>query len=209
MFEKEGDYRAFEDMVAEVQERVPMRILAWCFMPNHWHLVLWPRGDGDLSEYLRRLTLTHAQRWHAHRRTAGSGHLYQGRFKSFIVQDDGHLLTVCRYVEANALRGKLVERAESWRWGSLWRACRPRPDVGPRVEEWPLPRPGAWVTYVNECAPPSELAAVRSCAQRGAPYGSKMWAEDVARRLGLHSTLRPRGRPKKVPDPFFTVRGGG
>jgi putative transposase len=193
MFEKEGDYCAFEDMVAEVQERVPMRILAWCFMPNHWHLVLWPRGDGELSEYMRRLTVTHAQRWHAYRRTAGSG----------------HLLTVCRYVEANALRGKLVERAESWRWGSLWRACRPRPDVGPRVEEWPLPRPSAWVAYVNEGAPPSELAAVRSCAQRGAPYGSKMWTEAVARRLGLHSTLRPRGRPKKVPDPFFTVRGGG
>lgn len=209
IFEKEHDYRAFEDTVAEVQERVPVRILAWCFMPNHWHLVLWPQRDGELSDFMRLLTLTHAQRWHAHRHSAGSGHLYQGRFKSFIVQDDSHLLTVCRYVEANALRGRLAERAENWRWGSLWRVCRPRPDVGPRIEEWPLPRPREWLAYVNESPPGAELAAVRSCAQRGAPYGDSAWTETVARRLGLHSTMRPRGRPKKVPDPFSRPSASG
>jgi putative transposase len=56
---------------------------------------------------------------HAHRRTAGTGHLDQGRFKSFSVQSDEHFLTVHRYVERNALRANLVGRAEDWRWGSL------------------------------------------------------------------------------------------
>lgn len=88
ILEKDEDYRAFERVLREVQERVAMRILAYCLMPNHWHLVVWPRRDGDLSTFMRLLTLTHTQRWHAHRRSAGSGHLYQGRFKSFIVQTD-------------------------------------------------------------------------------------------------------------------------
>ena len=90
-------------------------------MPNHWHLVLWPRQDRDLSRFMGWLTLTHTQRWHAHRGTGGTGHVYQARFKSFPVQADEHFLTVCRYVERNALRAKLVKRAADWRWCSLWR----------------------------------------------------------------------------------------
>jgi putative transposase len=81
-------------------------------MPNHWHLVLWPRKKGELSEFMRWLTVTHTQRWHASHRTSGTGPLYQGRFKSFPIEDDDHLLAVVRYVERNALRAKLVARAE-------------------------------------------------------------------------------------------------
>ena len=62
-----------------------------------------------------------AMRWHAHYHSAGTGHLYQGRFKAFPVEDDDHFYSVVRYVERNALRAKLVPRAEQWRWSSLWR----------------------------------------------------------------------------------------
>lgn len=203
IFERDGDYLAFERTLAEVQERIPMRILAWCLMPNHWHLVLWPRLDGDLSNYMRLLTLTHTQRWHAHRATAGSGHLYQGRFKSFVIQDDAHFLTVCRYVEANALRGGLVRRAEDWRWCSLWRAYREHAKEPPCVDLWPLTRPQDWVVYVNEPQTPAEIEGVRRCAHRGTPYGEAPWVQDVARELSLQCTLRGRGRPRKGPDPFF------
>jgi putative transposase len=122
LFEHDGDYAAFERVLHEARERVAMRLLAYCVMPNHWHLVLWPYRDGDLSRFLGWLTLTHTQRWHAYRQTVGTGHLYQGRFKSFVVQTDDHLLSVCRYVERNAVRAGLVERAEAWRWSSLWPA---------------------------------------------------------------------------------------
>src|SRR5713101_412578 len=88
--------------------RTPIRILGYCLMPNHWHLVLWPRDDGQLSEFMRWLTVTHTQRWHAHHHTAGTGPVYQGRFKSFPVQSDEHVITVCRYVERNPLRANLV-----------------------------------------------------------------------------------------------------
>ena len=118
IFDSAGDYLAFEQILADVQQRVGTRILAWCLMPNHWHLVLWPHRDGELSNFLRLATVIHAQRWHAYRGTAGTGHLYQGRFKAFSVQEDAHFLTVCRYVEANALRAELVARAENWRWGA-------------------------------------------------------------------------------------------
>jgi len=121
IFNTDSDYNAFENVIAQACERVPMRILSYSVMPNHWHMVLWPQQDGDLSRFVNWLTLTHTQRWHAHRHSAGSGHLYQGRFKSFIVQRDEYLLTVCCYVERNAVRADLVERAENWRWSSLWR----------------------------------------------------------------------------------------
>lgn len=197
IFDRDGDYLAFERTLAQVQERVPMRLLAWCLMPNHWHLVLWPRADGDLSHYMRLVTLTHTQRWHAHRATAGTGHLYQGRFKSFVVQDDAHFLTVCRYVEANALRGNLVERAEQWRWCSLWRTCTGATNEAPRIDTWPVTCPTGWTAYVNEAGPPAELENLRRCAQRGTPYGDEGWIDKAARQLGLQCTLRDRGRPKK------------
>jgi putative transposase len=169
-------------------------------MPNHWHLVLWPRQDGHLSEYMRLVTLTHTQRWHAYNGSAGSGHLYQGRFKSFVVQDDAHFLTVCRYVEANALRAGLVARAEEWRWCSLRRALQPGSREASRIEPWPVERPQGWTEYVNQPQTLSEIEAVRRSAYRGLPYGQPMWARDMAHRLGLDCALRLRGRPKKAQE---------
>src|SRR5262245_4653482 len=141
LFEKDGDYDAFERVLAEAVARVPVAVLAYCVMPNHWHLVVRPQRDGDLSRFVGWLTLTHTQRWHAHHHTAGSGHLYQGRFKSFPVQEDEHLLTVCRYVERNPLRAGLVGRAEDWRWSSLWRRERGPEAARALLAEWPVPRP--------------------------------------------------------------------
>jgi REP-associated tyrosine transposase len=197
IFETDRDYLAFERILAEVQERVPMRILAWCVMPNHWHLVLWPRHDGDLSNYMRLVTLTHTQRLHAYRASAGTGHVYQGRFKSFVVQDDRHFIAVSRYVEANALSGELVSRAEDWRWGSLWRLQRGDEAQAPRLHPWPVAKPSDWVKYVNQRPEAVEIKALRRCASRGTPYGDEAWTQDMAEQLGLESTLRPRGRPVK------------
>ena len=118
MFDDDGDYAAFVRVLGETCERFPaVAVVTFCLMPNHWHLVLWPAGDGALSEFMRVLTVTHTQRWHAHRRSAGQGPVYQGRFKSFPIEADGHLLTVGRYVERNAVRANLAERAAAWPWG--------------------------------------------------------------------------------------------
>jgi putative transposase len=126
LFKKDGDFAAFEQVVSEARERVPLRILGYVVMSNHWHFVVWPRQrrDGEVTDFFRWLTLTHSQRWHAHHGTSGMGHIYQGRFKSFPIAADEHFLKVLRYVERNPLRAGLVSRAEDWRWGSLYRRTR-------------------------------------------------------------------------------------
>jgi putative transposase len=193
-----GDYDALERTLAEAVARHDVELLAYCLMPNHFHLVVRPGTDGALSHFMRWLTMTHTQRWHAQHRSAGTGHLYQGRFKSFPVQDDGHFVTLCRYVERNARRAGLVKRAEKWRWGSLARYVGGGGSVGPMLSPWPIERPEPWVKRVNEPIGPAEEEALRRSMARGQPYGSDDWREATAARLGLGSTLRPRGRPRKV-----------
>jgi putative transposase len=198
LFGNDDDYRRFEQVLDEARGRTGMRLLAYCLMPNHWHLVLWPAADGALSRFMTWLTLTHTQRWHARHGSAGSGHLYQGRYKSFLVQTDAHFLTVCRYVERNPLRARLVRRAEVWRWGSLWRR-----EHGRGLEllaEWPLARPADWRRFVNRAEPAADLDALRASSQRGRPFGTLPWRDEMIRRFALDSTLRPRGRPKRASE---------
>jgi putative transposase len=197
IFHKDADYVAFEDVLIEAVERSNTRLLAYCLMPNHWHLVVWPRKEGELSKFVGWLTLTHTQRWHAHRQSAGSGHVYQGRFKSFPIQQDEHLWTVARYVERNPLRANLVRQAESWRWGSLFRWLRNWKEDRQLLAAWPLPRKSGWADYVNAPQTEAELLVLRRCIDRGTPFGDQAWTSRTVDRLDLESTLRPRGRPKK------------
>ncbi len=212
LFRTDADYLAFERIIEQVHRRVPLRLLSYCLMPNHWHLVPWPEHDGQLSEFMRLLTVTHAQRWHAHRGTAGEGPVYQGRFKSFPIEQDEHLLTVCRYAERNALRAGLVRRAQEWRWCSLAAALRADPPgwLLPHAR-WPVTVPAAWVRRVNRPQTEAEVEAVRQSIARGAPFGDERWTRAAARALGLESSLRPRGRPPKPkpkpkPTPKPTIR---
>ena len=197
IFEDDDDYEAFEQILLEGVERTRTRLLAYCLMPNHWHLLVWPRQDGELSRFVGWLTLTHTQRWHARRHSAGSGHVYQGRFKSFPVAEDEHFYTVARYVERNALRAKLVRRAEKWRWGSLYRWLRGSAEDKALLAPWPLSRKASWVAHVNTPHTEAELTALRRSVERGSPFGGEKWSMRTIQRLGLESTIRPRGRPKK------------
>jgi putative transposase len=198
IFGKEGDYAAFERVMFETLKRMPMRILGYLIMPNHWHMVLWPEHDGELGAFMQRLTTTHVRRWHLHRKTVGCGHLYQGTYKSFPIEADEHLLTVLAYVERNALRAELVERAEDWRWSSLWRWQHPEvtEDV-PALAAWPVDRPRQWLHQVNRPQAKGELESLQTAVRRGRPFGSETWQAMTAKTLGLESTFNPRGRPRK------------
>lgn len=194
VFHEPGDFAAFLDLMAAANERLPLRILGYVLMPNHFHLVLWPRGDGDLSRWMQWLLTSHVRRYHRHYH--GSGHVWQGRFKAFPIQQDEHLLTVLRYVERNPLGAKLVRRAEAWPWSSLaWRPSRKRPEM---LCDWPVRGPRNWVEHVNAVQTEAELADLRRSLTRGAPFGADRWTQQIARQLGLESSLRPRGRPRKV-----------
>ena len=197
IFDNPADYEAFEQILADGLKRPDaLRLLAFCLMPNHWHLVLWPKPASNLSTWMQWLTVTHTHRWHQHHHSVGQGPLYQGRFKSFPIQRDKHLLTAMRYVEANALRAGLVKRAESWRWGSLWVRMRGSAQQQAMLSPSPVALPKDWTAVVNRPTAAPELETVRHSVIRSAPLGQKRWVDRVVRSLGLEATQRPRGRPK-------------
>ncbi|RMH07846.1 MAG: hypothetical protein D6704_04210 [Nitrospirae bacterium] len=196
LFNEPGDYAAFERILQEAVEQTRLRVLAYCLMPTHWHLLLWPRRNGELSEVLRWITVTHTQRWHAQHQTAGTGPIYQGRFRAFPVQMDEHIVTVARYIERNPLRANLVRRAEEWRWSSLWRWAQKDAQAKAWLSDWPVTRPRNWIHQVNQPESAADLEAVRTSVARGRPFGTDRWVRRIAKRFGLESTLRPRGRPK-------------
>ena len=200
LFETSEDYAAFLNVLCEAQERFGMRLLCFALMSNHWHLVVWPAGDGDLSVQMQWLTRTHAQRWHLAQRSVGTGAVYQGRFRAIPVQNDVHFLTLCHYVEHNARRAGLVERAEDWRWSSAWIGhdrC-PRPTLW----SWPVPRPKNWIEWLNAEGTEQRLEQLRDAIRRQVPFGEADWRKATADCLKMNDGSRRRGRTPA------SVRGG-
>ena len=169
LFSKTADYERFEAVLADTLKKIPLAICGYCLMPNHWHFVVWPTAAGELGRFFQRLTVTHATRWQRHRRRVGYGHVYQGRFKSFPVEEDEHFYQLVRYVERNAAAGKpcrrctglaLVELLDSRSWHSDQRAM---------LANWPVPRPRNWLELVRRPQSEAELAALRHSVMRGNP----------------------------------------
>lgn len=199
IFHKDADYEAFERVLDEGLQKHPVDLIAYQWMPNHWHMVLSPRENGAMSHLLHWVTMTHSTRYHAHYHTTGAGHLYQGRFKSFPVQCDEHFLVVCRYVERNALAAGLVAAAQDWRFGSLYNWTGGR--CGVKLTAWPMPRLPGWIDRVNQPLSEKEEEHLCTAIRRSQPFGDSGWVESTARKYNLESTLRSRGRPRKFTQP--------
>jgi putative transposase len=191
IFGQPADYDAFVTLLVEASRKFHVRLLAFCLMPNHWHLVLVADTEGAISLYMRWVTGTHVRRYHRLYGLEGTGHLYQGRYTSVLVQSDRHLLTAIAYVESNPLRAGLVARAEDWPWSSLG---APYPTTTQLVAESPVARPPDWLERVNRSLP--HLDILRTCIARGRPFGSVTWTARAAARHGLGYTMRSRGRPR-------------
>lgn len=194
VFHKDEDFLAFLRVLQEGLAKFDVELLCWCVMNNHWHLVLRPRCGPDLSRVMQWVAVTHARRRHAHYRSRGGGHLYQGRFKSFPVQDDRHFLTLCRYVEANPRRAKLLRRAEDWRWSSLGYGADEA--IALPLAPWPVERPRGWAKIVNAALDDGDEQRLKASLLRGAPFGDDRWTLRVAQRSGLGGKLKPIGRPR-------------
>ena len=195
LFKKDAHYEDFLAVAEESLKGVPMRLLAYCLMPNHWHLVLYPRADGGLSRFLQRITLTHTQRYHAQTRTVGYGHVYQGRYKSLPVESDRHFLALVRYVERNAQRAQLVKRAEDWPWSSVHARLYGNEDQKRILSPWPVPEPRHYLQWLNQVQPQEEVEKIREAIKRSRPYGSEKWVSQAVARFGLENTMRSPGRP--------------
>jgi putative transposase len=205
LFGSDGDFKAFQRVMIEAHRHHAIHILAFCVMSNHWHFVVWPETDGQVTAFFRWLTHTHAMRWRVAHRTVGNGPLDQGRFKSFPVQSDGHLLTVARYVERNALTAGLVPSAEEWRWGSLWARSHEDDPARSLLSPWPEGLPADWADRVNAPLSAKELDRMRVSLTRGRPYGDDRWVDQAARELGLEHSVRAEGRPPRVNNPGSTA----
>jgi putative transposase len=200
MLRTEKDKQAFLTALLEASNRFErMKVLGWCVMENHWHLLLWPQADGDLARFMHWLTLAHAARWRTSHQTIGYGPVYQGRFRSFIVQDDSHYLTVLRYIERNALRAHLVERAEQWKWSSLHTRTQLDGDLKRILAQGPVEIGGKWIEHVNAAQTPAEEAAMAESIRRSRPYGNPAWQRRIIEKFDLQCCLRPPGRPRIKP----------
>jgi REP-associated tyrosine transposase len=196
VFHTDADYASVTRLMMDAQAQVRVELLAWCLMPNHMHLVIRPAGDGDLARWMHWLLTSYVQLHRVRHRT--TGRIWQGRYKAFPIQTDEHLLTVLRYVERNPVRAGLAPHAVAWKWSS----ARQRPHAGtPRslLACSPVPLPSPWLEWVDTPLTDAELEAIRACAKRDRPLGDLSWTRDVAARLDLLGTLRPRGRPRVSP----------
>ncbi len=196
IFDNEDDYRLFEKILEEAVKHFSVKILAYCIMPNHWHLVLNPENEGDLSLFVGWLTNTHTRRWHTEKGTVGEGHLYQGRYKSFICQNENHFLTLVKYVEQNALKANLVKNAEDWQWSSVWRKVNGTIKHREILSPWPVSEPEDYLLWINTVLSQDKEDIVENSIVKSNPFGEDCWVKDIVKRFGLEQTLRKTGRPK-------------
>jgi putative transposase len=201
VFHKDEDFAAFLQALAELKERKPFALYGYCLMSNHFHLLLRPRG-ASISRIMQSVTVSHTQRYHRHYQSGG--HVWQGRFKSPVVQNDEHLLCVLRYIEANPLRAGLVRRAGDYPWSSFGvhglGAASELVDplvTYENIAPYAKVRQRHWAAMVHEPLDEATLARIRRSAATGLPFGRERWVERLATRLDLDLTIRPRGRPRK------------
>jgi len=193
VFHKEKDYEAFLKLMKEAKERYPIKLYGYCVMPNHFHMAIRPEKGEDMSRWMHWLMTSHVRRYHRH--YGSSGHVWQGRYKSFMIQEDSHLQMVMRYIEGNPVRAKLVQSATEWRWSSHEETLGKKERT--MTDAVPIELPGEWDRYVDEPFTEAELDGVRMSVNRQTPFGDITWQMKICKTFGLESTMKRKGRPKK------------
>jgi len=193
VFHKDKDYEAFIKLIAEAKERYTIKLYGYCLMPNHFHMVVKPEKGEELSKWMQWLMTSHVRRYHRH--YGSSGHVWQGRYKSFMIQEDSHLQMAMRYIEGNAARAKLVQSATEWRWSSHEETLGKKERT--LTDAVPIELPGEWDRYVDEPFTETELDRLRMSVNRQTPFGDTTWQMKICKEFGLESTMKRKGRPKK------------
>jgi putative transposase len=171
IFHNDNEYASFVQLIRRACKRQPIKVLAFCLMPNHFHLCVQTTSDGELGKCFQWLMTAHVSQFR--KSYPGHGHVWQGRFKAFPAQDGRHLLTVLRYIERNPVRANLVAAADMWPWSSAYPACTLE------LAEWPVRKPPDWLLRLRE--DDVDLAEVRTCANVETPYGQADWTRRIAR----------------------------
>jgi putative transposase len=196
IFTSEKDYQLFVDLLTEAREKTGMNIFAFTIMPNHWHLVLFPENTGDMKRFMHLLTNAHTRKVHTITKTTGTGPLYQGRYKSFMINDDVHLLTVIKYVERNPVRAGITKLVEDWKWGSGRIRRYGTAKQKQLLSEGPTVLPRNYYSWVNAADKEDVIKQLRTSVNKGTPFGSDDWVNTMVDTHHLGATLRGSGRPK-------------
>ena len=192
-FDNEGRQRYLE-WLREYSRKHGLKILAYCLMTNHVHLVVVPINRETLERVMRPLHMRYAQ--YVNKAMGWSGHLWQGRFFSSAL-DDRYFWTAVRYVERNPVRARLVDKAADYIWSSAAAHCGRKkdtilsPDFPPHgiIEDW-----SAWL---HEPDKQEELDILRRNTHKGLPCGKDSFVKRLETLLNRSLSFRPRGRPKK------------
>ena len=198
IFNNKEDYQLFEKLLEEMKELFSVEVLAYVVMPNHWHLLIRTKQDKDLSSFMSRLTNAHTRKVHALTKTNGSGHLYQGRYKSFLVEGDIYLRTLIKYIERNPVRAKLVKSCENWQWSSAYRSLCGTTKEKKLIDTAPAELPEDYSRWINLPQTEQEVESIRNSVNKGKPYGGEGWVEKMITKYSLQSSLKGSGRPKKI-----------
>lgn len=196
IFKKDEDYALFLELLADDIQKTGMKVLAFMIMPDHWHLVLFSEKAGGMKVFMHLLTNAHTRKVHTRTKTTGAGPLYQGRYKSFIIQSGAHLRTVIKYVERNPVRAGLVKKAEDWRWGSAWIRLKGTEKQKRLLSKRPVRLPKKYRAWVNAPEREETIERLRTSVNKGTPFGEDEWVHAMAETYGLGATLRGTGRPK-------------
>lgn len=181
VFHKEEDYEKFISLLKEAKKINNIKIYAFTLMPNHFHLVLKPKKAEDLSKFMQWLMTSYVRFYNKTYKT--SGHLWQGRYKSFLVQKNNYLLTLLNYVEQNPQRAKLKD----------WKYASSQYKDSFLIDKLPIDIPDDWDNFLSVI----EKEKIENSIKRQSPYGEDEWQQNICERHDIVSTIRPRGRPKK------------
>lgn len=193
VFHDNYDYEKFLKLLIESKEKYAIKIYAYCLMPNHFHLVIYTKYADSLSQAMHWISSSYVRYYN--KRYNISGHLWQGRYKSFIVQEDSYLLVLLKYVEANPKRARIVKDCIDYKYSSANNRIKNNENL--ITDEVPILLPADWYTYINSDEKITDIESIRNCITRQAPLGDKNWKYMVSKKYNLESTMNPRGRPKK------------
>ncbi len=194
-FFSDEDYQAYLELMSEWFTKYKVQIWAYCIMLNHVHLIAVPETKAGLN-----LAIGEAHRRYTRRinfREEWRRHLWQGRFSSFIL-DENHLLACTRYVESNPVRAGLVNKPEAWRWSSVGAHAKRKDDILAQTKPLLAMIKSPWKKFLSVDAQESEMTLFRKHERSGRPIGNNDFIERLERLLDR--PLKPKKPGPKVND---------
>lgn len=196
IFFEHTDRERYLLLLKKYSDKTKSPILAYCLMTNHVHLLVRPKAEGSLSQMMHGMASCYAQ--FVNNKYTRTGHLWENRYYSCIVDNESYLWAVARYIEQNPRRAKLVEQEEDYCYSSARAHLGIIKDDILGEELFSDKQRKEYEQFLHESMPEAEIKAIRRTARIGQPLGSQNFIEKMERQLHRKLNFNPRGRPSKV-----------